>query len=343
VRVTRALSPATIGSMNRDWRKTAREVPEFASRVGLERRIAKLAGAQHGVVSLAQLQECGLGSRAVRARVSSGRLHRIHSGVYAVGHPLLTGLGRYMAAVLASGDRALLSYRSAADLWGLRKSDRARIDITSPAQGGRARRGIQFHRTAGIAAADATIHEGVPCTSVARTLLDLARVVDRRALERACDQAEVLRLFDLGAVHELLCRIGPVAGSARLRAVLDEHEIGSTMTRSHLEEAFLALCERAALPRPEVNARLVLEAEAFEVDFLWRAARLVVETDGYAYHRTGWAQERDRRRDQLLSRSGWRRERFTFRQITADPGWVTDTLRLLLREPPTFAAVSLSQ
>jgi very-short-patch-repair endonuclease len=187
----------------------------------------------------------------------------------------------------------------------------------------------------GIDTVDATVHEGIPCTSVARTLLDLARVVDRRALERACDQAEVMRLFDLRAVHELLRRIGPVAGSARLRAVLGEHGIGSTMTRSHLEEAFLALCERAALPRPEVNIRLVLEAEAFEVDFLWRAERLVVEADGHAYHRSGWAQERDRRRDQLLSRSGWRRERFTFRQITADPGWVTGTLRLLLREPAT--------
>ncbi len=297
-----------------------------------------MAARQHGVVALADLRALGLSSRAVQARCDAGRLHRIHRGVYAVGHPLLTGHGRYMAAVLACGEDALLSHRSAADLWGLRRSDRARIDITSPAQSGRSRPGIQFHRSVGIGTPDATIHEGIPCTSVARTLLDLARVVDRRALERACDQAEVLRLFDLRAVHELLRRLGPVAGSARLRSALGEHEVGSTMTRSHLEEAFLVLCQRAALPRPEVNARLVLEAEALEVDFLWRAERLVVEADGYAYHRTRWAQERDRRRDQLLSRSGWRRERFTFRQITADPGWVTSTLRLLLRDPVTSAA-----
>lgn len=322
--------------MPRDWRKSASHGGYFANRdgvgrgTGVERGIADLAGAQHGVVALPQLRALGLSDRAVQARADAGRLHRMHSGVYSVGHTLLTGRGHYMAAVLACGEGAVLSHRSAADLWGLRRTDRARIDVTALGQGGRARRGIEVHRTAWLADGDVTVEDGIPCTSVARTLMDLARVVHRRSLERACDQAEVLELFDLRAVDELLLRLRGHPGTARLRAVLGEHEIGATLTRSELEERFLALGEHAGLPRPRVNSTLMLEGQPHEVDFLWRSERLVVEVDGWAYHRSRWAQERDRRRDQLLSRAGWRRERFTWRQVTAEPDWVVSTLRLLL-------------
>jgi predicted transcriptional regulator of viral defense system len=142
--------------------------------------IAEIAASQHGVISLTQLRELGLSARAVQNRVAIGKLHRIHRGVYAVGHPVLSKEGRWMAAVLACGPDALLSHRSAAALWGIRPTARSRIDVTLGRPTGRAVPGIDIHRTRTLRAQDATKVTNIPCTTVARTLLDLADVVDRR-------------------------------------------------------------------------------------------------------------------------------------------------------------------
>jgi hypothetical protein len=159
----------------------------------LDRAIAAIAGRQHGVVSLEQLRALTLSDRAVRGRVVAGRLHSLHEGVYAVGHTSLTPEGRWMAAVLACGEGAVLSHRSAAILWGLREGGGPRVEVTSRRRVGRTREGILVHWRPGLDASDMTARDGIPCTSVARTLLDLAEALTPDGVERACSRAEALR------------------------------------------------------------------------------------------------------------------------------------------------------
>jgi Transcriptional regulator, AbiEi antitoxin/Protein of unknown function (DUF559) len=304
--------------------------------------IGRLAERQHGVVSLAQLQLAGLSARAVRDRVAAGRLIRIHRGVYAVGHARLTQHGRWMAAVLAYGPGAVLSHRSAAALHGLRPDNRSKIDITVPSVSGKARPGIDVHRSATLAAADVTEVDGIPCTSVARTLLDLAEAVDERGVEKAVDRAEVLGVFDRRAVEDVLSRAVGRRGARVVRAVLAGYE-GPTLTDQELEERFFALCREAGMRRPEVNVWIGLDGGiAYKVDFLWRAERLIVETDGWGSHRTRRAFEEDRRRDRRLRLAGWDVVRFTWRDVEREPDEVTETLRALWRArratPPARAA-----
>ena len=240
--------------------------------------IARLAGRQYGVVSLTQLRTLGLSSSGVRDRVATGRLHRIHRGVYAVGHTCLTREGRWMAAVLAYGPDAGLSYRSAAAHRGLRPDARPIIDISVPRRSARSRPKITVHATPTLRPEDVTVHEGIPCTTVARTLLDLAEVVDRRGL-------------DGRAVGAVLDRADGRRGAAALRAVLDELA-DHGLTASELEEIFLAICREAGLSMPEINRGGMLHDDEMKVDFLWRAERLIVETDSRAFHTTRQAFER---------------------------------------------------
>ena len=155
-----------------------------------DRLIAQLATTQHGVVSLTQLLHFGLTASGVRMRVARGRLHRIHRGVYAVGHPLLKREGHFMAAVLACGDGAVLSHQAAAAHLNLRPSERASIDVTAPGRTGKTRKGIQVHGARTLTPADTTVVDAIPCSTWARTLLDLAEVIGRRGVEKACDRAE---------------------------------------------------------------------------------------------------------------------------------------------------------
>jgi uncharacterized protein DUF559 len=171
---------------------------------------------------------------------------------------------------------------------------------------------------------------GVPCTSVGRTLLDLAEVVGRRAVERALDQAEVLRILDARAVDDLLARSPGRRGTPVLAAVLADHEGGRTLTRSELEERFLSICRGVSITQPEVNGWVEAPGGALEVDFVWRAQGLIVETDGHRTHGSRSAFERDRRRDQRLALAGWRVVRFTWRQTANDPDGVAGVVRSLL-------------
>lgn len=297
-----------------------------------DRNLADLAARQHGVVALAQLRMLGMSASAVRDRVATGRLHRVHRGAYAVGHPLLPAEGRWMAAVLSCGPGSVLSHRSAAALLGLRPSARTGIDVSAPGRAGRSRIGIDAHRAATLAAEDLTSVRGIPCTTVARTLLDLAEVVDCRALERACEQAEMLRLLDLRAVDDVLKRAAGRRGAPILRAVFADLDFGATLTRSELEERFLALCASSGVPRPRVNACVNVNGGSLEVDFLWPERRLIVETDGRRAHGTRQAFERDRRRDQRLALAGWRVVRFTWRQVVHEPAEVAETLKALTHD-----------
>ena len=292
----------------------------------LDALIRDLAERQHGVVSLPQLQFLGLSARAVRDRVATGRLTRIHRGVYAVGHGRLTLPGHWMAAVLAYGQDAVLSHRSGGALHGVRPDNRPKSDVTVPGRSARSRSRIDVHASTTLTAADVTTIDSIPCTSLARTLLDLAEVVDRRDLERAINQAEVLGTFDLRAVEEVLSRAAGRRGAGVLKSVLAEFG-GPTLTDRELEERFLALCRAARLPQPEVNAWIALDdGIAYKIDFLWRRERLAVETDGWGSHGTRQAFETDRRRDRLLSLAGWTVVRFTWRDVERETDEVTTTL-----------------
>jgi hypothetical protein len=292
-------------------------------------QISRLAERQHGVVSLSQLQFFGLSSRAVRDRVAAGRLTRIHRGVYAVGHGRLTLRGYWMAAVLAYGPTAVLSHRSAAALHGIRPDNRPKTDVTVPSPSARPRRGIAVHRSTTLTDADVTEIDGIPCTSLARTLLDLAEAVDERGVTKAIDQAEVLGIFDLRAVEEVLSRAAGRRGAGVLRRVLASYD-GPTVTDGELEERFFMLCRAAGVPQPAVNEWIGLDGGvAYKVDFLWRRERLAVETDGWGSHGTRRAFENDRRRDRHLSVAGWTVVRFTWKDVEREPEDVTTTLARL--------------
>lgn len=302
----------------------------FEPHLPLDRRIAELAAAQHGVIALWQLVRLGLSAPGVRHRVSAGRLHRVHAGVYAVGHPRLTLDGHHMAAVLACGRDAALSHRSAAHRLGLRRTGRSGIDVISPRRPRRKRAGIDAHTSRTLLARDIVTVDAIPCTSVARTLLDLAAVLPRRAVQRAFDEAEVLRVLDARAIDDVLARNRGHRGAGALRATLDDHVAGSTRTRNDLEEAFLAITRHAGLPVPEVNVWLAFAPAGYEADFLFREQRLIVEVDGRATHGTRRGFEHDRRRDQRLMLAGWRVVRLTWRQVLEEPAGVAAIVRGLL-------------
>jgi very-short-patch-repair endonuclease/predicted transcriptional regulator of viral defense system len=289
----------------------------------LDRKIARLATRQHGVVARRQLDAIGLGRGAVAHRVAAGRLHRVHRGVYAVGHPVLTVNGRRMAAVLAAGPGAALSHASAAALWEIRPTSATRIDVSVPSAAGRGKRpGLRIHRAASLRADELTEQRGIRVTTVARTLLDLAATMSPRALERALDEAEIQQLYDRTSLVAMARAHAGERGAAALQRAIDE-DGDLTLTDSELEELMLTLCREHELEQPTPRAWVA----GLRVDFLFAASRLVVETDGYRFHRTRRAFERDRERDAILARAGYRTLRFTHRQLTREPTLVADTIR----------------
>jgi predicted transcriptional regulator of viral defense system len=303
-------------------------VLEFRAEAPREAVLGDLAERQHGVVTLAQLRSLGLSGSAVWERAAGGRLRRVHRQVYAVGRGGLTEPGRWMAAVLAYGPDGVLSHRDAAALHGLRGDRRAGVDVTVPRRA-RGRLNVEVHVSRTLRPADVVVRERISCTSVARTLVDLGDVLSPRAVERAVEQAEILHSFDLKEVEKALARAGPRRGAGVLRAVLRELG-GPTATKRELEERFLAVCRGASLPQPAVNDWLDLGGTELQVDFLWRAQRLIVETDGRATHATRQAFERDRRRDQQLTLAGYTVVRFTHRQLADESDRVAHTIAALL-------------
>ena len=289
--------------------------------------IADLAARQWGVVSRAQLLAAGLTHAKIGERVRRGRLLRLHRGVYAVGHARLRAEGHWLAAVLAAGPGAVLSHRDAAGLHGLRPANHLRVDVSTAAHP-RSLPGVQIHRTRSLDARDATIVAGIPVTTVARTLVDLAGVVPHDHLAKAIRQAEAMRTFDLRAVESALARTRTRNGRGHraLREAIAEHAaLGLSATDSVLEDAFLRLLRRHGLPRPRVNALV----ERFRVDAHWPAHRLIVELDGWAHHHDRGAFQRGRERDATLIAAGHRVVRFTHYDVTRRPGHVAHTLRTL--------------
>lgn len=278
--------------------------------------IALLAGQQHGVVTVRQLRMAGLSASAIARRVRAGRLHRVHHGVYAVGHRNPSWEARWMAAVLASGDGAVLSHASAAALWGFLRPVDGPVDVSVPSASGRAKRsGIRVHRCpslGGVAQNDryatemrheplVTRRRGIPVTTPARTVDDLRGAVPEKLVRRARRQAEK-------------------AG----------WRVGGDRTASDLEGDFLTLMRRHRFPRPEVNVKI----GRWEVDFLWRNERLVVETDAWATHRGSVAFEDDHTRDLDFRALGFHVRRYTEAQIRDTPAQVVADLRAVLGNAP---------
>src|SRR6188474_1326535 len=260
--------------------------------------MAALAARQHGVVSFGQLKAAGLTASGVARRVRSGRLHRLHRGIYAIGYRPLTHQARWMAAVLAAGESAVVSHRSAAALWGMLAPRSGPVDISVPGNGGRGKRpGIHLHRSRTLTPEQTARRLEIPVTTPSRTVADLRHVASPAEVRRAVRQAGVLGLR--------------VEGEAPER------------TRSELEQAFLQLCERYDLPMPEVNVKVA----SLEVDFLWPARRLIVETDGYRFHRGRTAFEDDRNRDLSLRSLGYEVIRLTYRQVTDQSERIATILR----------------
>lgn len=287
--------------------------------------IAALAADQHGVVTTRQVAALGVSERAVSRRAAAGRLHRVHRGVYAVGHPVLTGHGRLMAAVLAGGEGAVLSHASAAALWGMRSSDAERTDIIVRRSGREKRNGLRIHRPRTLQPDEVTTHEGIPVTTPAPTILDLAAMLGRRPLERVLDRTELLELTDYPALRAIAHAHPGHRGARKLQSTLDTHHAGTTLTRSHLEERFLTLCREHGLPAPLVNSW----PSGKEVDFRFPGHALIVEADSCTHHRSREAFENDRARDALRTRAGYRTLRFTYRQLADDPAAVAATIAAL--------------
>jgi very-short-patch-repair endonuclease len=275
--------------------------------------IARVARVQHGIVTTVQLIEAGLETSAISKRVRNGRLHRLHQGVYAVGHEGLSEEARWMAAVLACGTGAVLSHGAAAVHWGLLRPLEGPIDVTVPTHSGRKRRkGIRIHRCATLGAplrpygtekrpvALVSVRDYIPVTTVPRTIADLPSTLAPYLVRRAIRQAEFLKL--------------PTG-------------IETDRTRSDLERDFLRLCRRYGLPAPEVN----LVIGGMTVDFLWRDARLVVETDSYATHGGTIAFEDDRERDLRLRRLGYSVHHISERQLELEPAAVATDVAAALR------------
>jgi very-short-patch-repair endonuclease len=284
-------------------------------------RLARLAARQHGVVTRRQLHALGLDDSAIRRRKDNARLHQLYRNVYAVGRTDLTLEGRFLSAVLAYGNRAALSHRSAAVLWRITPERGPRIDVSVPSGGSRPRRGpIVVHRSS-LPESHTTVRERIPVTTPARTIADLADHATRRELERAIDEALYLGL-DLSSLQPLPGR----RGAGRLASVLSAHTPGTTRTRSDFEELLLALCADHDLPRPLVNQIV----EGYEVDFSWPPARLVVEADSWSAHGRRSAFERDRLRDAELQAAGWRVIRITWWRLTSEPDVLVGQLGRLL-------------
>jgi len=301
--------------------------PRTAPKI-IDRRIVEFAQRRHDIVTVEQLRSLGVTPSGVRTRHEARLLHLQHRAVYSVGRKHPTREGRWLAAVLACGDGAVLSHRSAGALWGVIRVDGVRVDVTMPTRSGpppgrrilrhRPRRPLQPHEITTLA--------GIPVTTVARTLLDLADELDDRALARAVERAEELRVFDLTAVEAV---VGAHAGrrkAGRLVRALELYD--PAPARSELERMFLALCAQEGIPRPQVNA----DVAGLEVDFCWAQRAFAVETDGFATHGTRTAFERDRRRDGILALAGVTCRRFSHRQVRRERAFVAAVIRAGLGE-----------
>jgi very-short-patch-repair endonuclease len=283
--------------------------------------VARIAARQHGVITSVQLLAAGLTPRMIERRVEKGTLHRVHRGVYRVGHVAPSTEARYLAAVLAAGDGALLAGKAAAHLMRLLNGPAPAPEVV--AQNQRRIKGVRTKRMQTLDGRDGWIHEGIPCTTIARTLVSLAGSLHGEDLARACHQASVLYRTQPEDVEAVLARHPNAPGAATLRSIL-RGDIKTTLSK--LERVFLHLLGKNNLELPETNKR----HNGRYVDCRWPARHLTVELDGYRYHSTRHAWEQDRQREREARRRGDDFRRFTSGDVFDHPNQMLDELGPLL-------------
>jgi hypothetical protein len=294
----------------------SQSTPGNRARIALE-RVLRLADRQWGVIARWQLERCGVSGSAISRWVASGRLHRIYPGVYAVGHRAISIEGRLLAAVLYAGRGAALSHATAARWWNLIPYLPDTAHVTSP----RRRRSLNSVRVQHAPGIVRVVHRGLPVTTVARTLLDLASVAPLDRLRAAVAEADYQRRLDLDAIDALM--VNGRSGSATLRRALALHHPQYAHTLSPLEDRFLDLCVRHRIPLPEVNVMIA----GHKVDAVWRERRLVVELDGEPAHGTEVRIARDRDRELTLRTAGYSVLRYSWRQVTRERSVVAADIR----------------
>ena len=274
-----------------------------------QERVAAIASRQRGRVARRQLVAAGVSGKQIDRMVASGHLIKLHRGVYAVGYLAEVALARETAALLAC-DGSVLSHRSAARVWELlpEAPDRPiELTVTQPR---RSREDIIVHRSSKLTRLDRRVRDLLPLTSPARTILDLAAALTTRETERALDEALTLRLVTIAEIRAALGRYAGHHGTGALAALLD-HRLLPGLTRSRAEALFLEIVRAAGLPEPETGLRSC----GYQIDFLWRRERVVFEIDGYPYHSTKTAFERDRRKDAALKQAGLDANRVSAQQV----------------------------
>jgi len=272
------------------------------------------------VISRAQLLDLGFSSTAISHRLEAGRLHRLLQGVYSVGPPRETEGQRWMSAVLACGNEAALSHRSAAALWGVGAELPRRTEVTVRRRCALRRTGLMVRSRPSLAASEIVERDGIPVTSIVQTLIDLAMELADGPLERAVNEADKRDLIDSEALRAALGERRGQPGVKRLAALLDKRTF--RLSDGELERLFRPLAAAAGVPVEETKA-LVNDVE---VDFYWPSLGLVVETDGLRYHRTPAAQASDRVRDQTHTAAGLTQLRFTHWQVKHESGYVRGIL-----------------
>jgi very-short-patch-repair endonuclease len=298
-------------------------------RFAQEEEIRSVASRQHGVITRAQLLSAGISPKRLTNRIKVGEVKRLHRGVFLVGPPI-SPLMMEMAAVLACGGMAVLSYASAGALWAVWPTRSGGMVEVSIAGGRRPRiPGVRVHRLRELRPDEVTVLQGIPVTTAARTLLDLAGRAPRRDLERALARALRESLVTRSELETLLGRYPARAGTQPVRSLL-AGDTAPAVTRSEAEERFLALIRRAQLTSPESN----VEVCGHEVDFFWGIQRLIAEIDGFAFHSSREMFESDRRRDAVLAAAGMRVIRITWRQLQKEPEAVLVRVALALAKGP---------
>lgn len=309
----------------------------MATRSRSDRRngLEGLASGQHGVVSGVQLRALGISKSAIRHALATGRLHPVFRGVYAFGRAEIDERGRMFAATLACGDGTVVSHRSAAALMGLLDRMPSSIDVIAVGSRGRAIDGIRPHYVRPPPPSETGTFDGVPCTSPARTLVDLPGVVGRHTLSSALERAAARKLLDLDAI-EVAIGCGGRRGTHVLQEILEEWRPAAAVAltarlKSPLEAKVLPVLAKRGLPMPLCNVPVELAEGRIEVDFLWPEQRFVVEADSREFHATELAFERDRRRDRELMRAGYSTLRLTHRQVEAEADAIADAIAAQLR------------
>ncbi len=282
------------------------------------------------MVGRRQLISRGWSEEEIDWRIRTGRLHRLHAGVYSVGHRLIPREGRWMAAILASGRGAVLSHWSAAHLWMIRPNSRSRIDVTVPHRS-RSSDLIRRHISE-VPADERTIEEGIPVTTVPRTILDLAATVPADTIENLLRESEFLQLSDRLSLPDLIERYRGRRGTRKVHLALERlKEEPEGRKRSRLEERFAPFLRQHRLPLPRFNDWIVLGAKHYQVDCHWPDLRQIVELDGWDGHSTRTAFREDRARDRRLLAAGYRVAHITWNQLDDEPDEIAADLRVLLR------------